>query len=205
MLEYLPSLETLAEWLLEHGSLALFIVMALGIIALPVPEETLMIVTGTLMGSGKLYIIPTIIAAYLGSICGITVSYILGRTLGTYFVHKYGCWVGMKQATLDKIHVWFDCYGKWALLIGYFVPGVRHFTGFTAGTSLLDFRLFVVFAYTGALVWVATFLSIGYFFGEYCVNHCRNFELNADNIVLLIIIFLAVAAIFFYYRKTRKI
>ncbi len=50
-------------------------------------------------------------------------------------------------------------------MIGYFVPGVRHFTAIVAGTSKLEYHGFAAFAYTGALLWVSTFLFIGYHFG----------------------------------------
>lgn len=205
-MDYLPDLETLSHWLLEYGSIALFILLALGIIAIPVPEETLMVIAGTLMASGFLHIVPTIIAAFLGSVCGITTSYFLGHTVGIYFVHKYGPYVGIKKATIAKVHVWFEKYGKWAVFIGYFVPGIRHFTGFVAGTSDLRFSQFALFAYTGALVWVSTFLSFGYFFGNYCVNHCENLELADTRILIvggaLVLIVLGLWAV--KKRRTRK-
>jgi membrane protein DedA with SNARE-associated domain len=52
------------------------------------------------------------------------------------------------------------------LLFGYYVPGVRHLTAIVAGTSKLRPFTFGVFAYTGACLWVVTFVSIGYVFGE---------------------------------------
>ena len=124
--------------------------LALGIIALPVPEETLMVLSGFLMSQGTLRIAPTILAATLGSICGITVSYLVGKTAGYYFLHKHGSWLGLTEDRLDKAHEWFTKFGKWALLIGYFIPGVRHFTGLSAGTTRLDYSLFATFAYLGA-------------------------------------------------------
>ncbi len=103
------------------------------ILALPIPEETLMVVAGALMSHGKLEIPQTIIAAFLGSLCGITSSYLLGRTAGHFLVHRYGKWIGVGQKQLDKAHLWFERFGKWTLFIGYFVPGLRHFTGFLQG------------------------------------------------------------------------
>jgi len=52
-------------------------------------------------------------------------------------------------------------------MIGYFVPGFRHFTAIVAGTSKLEYRAFALFAYSGAVLWVSTFLFIGYHFGEH--------------------------------------
>ena len=51
-------------------------------------------------------------------------------------------------------------------MVGYFIPGVRHFTAIVAGTSKLEYREFALFAYGGAALWVSTFVFIGYHFGE---------------------------------------
>lgn len=198
--------ETFSYWLLEYGSLTLFILLALGIIALPVPEETLMVMAGVLMADGHLHIHWTILAALGGSICGITVSYLVGATAGSYFLSKYGGWLGIKQEHIQKAHEWFEHYGKWSLFIGYFIPGIRHFTGFTAGTTKLAYHEFALFAYTGALFWVSTFLSVGYFFGHYWLKYLKNVEIGLDNQTTLIIVLLlfAIGAGLFFWRKSTS-
>ncbi|MBX9923336.1 MAG: DedA family protein, partial [Rhabdochlamydiaceae bacterium] len=165
-MDFLPGIETFSLWLMQYGSFVLFILLTVGIIALPVPEETLMVIAGILMHKGKLAIPSTVLAAFLGSLCGITVSYWLGRTAGQYLITKYGSWVGLTEKRFEKAHCWFEKFGKWALLIGYFIPGVRHLTGLSAGVSNFSYRQFAIYAYTGALIWVSSFLSIGYFFGK---------------------------------------
>jgi len=190
--------------LLSYGSIVLFVLLALGIIALPIPDETLLVFSGALMAKGVLLIPFTFIAALAGSISGITISYLLGRTGGTFLVNKYGGTIGITPDKMQKAHDWFQRYGKWSLSFGYFIPGVRHFTGLTAGTSGLEFKDFSVFAYSGALVWVTTFLTIGYFFG----NICFSFLETIDGTTVLVIgslIMLAVAgAAYNKYMKTNK-
>lgn len=159
--------ETFAYWILDYGSIALFFLLALGIVALPIPDETLMVVSGVLIHQGHLYAIPTLIAAYAGSMCGITLSYLLGRTAGQYVLKKYGRWVGINQQNLQKAHEWYEYMGKWTLTFGYFIPGVRHVTGIFAGMTELEYPKFALFAYSGAFLWASVFLAIGYFFGPY--------------------------------------
>lgn len=183
----LPDKEMLALWLTEYGSFALFGLLAVGIIALPVPEETMMMVAGYLISADHLKILPTFVAAYLGSICGITVSYLIGRTAGKYFIEKFGIWIGLTPARLQKGHEWFERYGKWTLFFGYFIPGVRHFTGVTAGMAGLEYHNFALFAYTGAIVWATTFLSIGYFFGDYWSKYFEEIEITNEEIILLVV------------------
>jgi membrane protein DedA with SNARE-associated domain len=181
--------DLLTHWLIHYGSFALFILLALGIVAIPLPEETLMLIAGVLMYNGKLPIPQTMIAVLLGSLCGITSSYYLGRTAGHYVIGRYGPWIGIGQTELDKGHLWFERFGKWALFVGYFIPGVRHFTGFIAGTTYLDFKQFALFAYSGGVLWVSTFLSIGYFFGNYWMEIYetifKNIEITLEIVVIV--------------------
>lgn len=201
-MEYLPDMDTLTQWLVQYGSFAIFGLLALGIIALPVPEETLMVIAGILMAQDILEITPTVVAATGGSIFGITISYILGRTLGLFFIHKYGRWVGITEERLKKVHNWFEIYGKWTLLIGYFIPGVRHLTGFCAGASYLEYNLFALYAYTGAVFWVACFLSVGYFFGNYWLTFIENHEFHIDEVAfILIILALIIVAAYFVIKN----
>ena len=204
-MEYLPNLETLSHWLLEYGSISLFLLLALGIVAIPIPDETLMVIAGTLMASGHLMITPTVLAAFGGSVCGITTSYVLGHTVGIYFIHKYGPWLGIKEKSLENVHVWFERYGKWTLFVGYFIPGVRHFSGFVAGESALEYKNFALFAYSGALLWVSTFLAFGYFFGNYCVNHCEELLHGSEHVIMTIAVMIACAlAVVWIVRKRKK-
>jgi membrane protein DedA with SNARE-associated domain len=194
-------------WLTNYGSITLFVLLALGIVAFPVPEETLMVFAGILMGSGKLGIPSTIIAAFAGSLCGITTSYVIGRTAGSYFTHRYGKWLGLTEAKLERAHYWFEHYGKWSLFVGYFIPGVRHFTGLIAGTTALDLRQFILFAYTGGIFWVSTFLSIGYFFGEYALTmyaSFEKFELNADWVVVGLLVIIVMCGAYAAFRHFRS-
>lgn len=208
-MELLPHLETLSLWLHSYGSLALFVLLAMGIIALPVPEESLMVLAGILMSQGTLNIPSTIAAATLGSITGISVSYLVGKTAGYYVFHRYGAWIGLTEERLEKAHQWFKKFGKWALFIGYFIPGVRHFTGLSAGASNLEYHLFALFAYMGACVWVALFLSVGYFFGNYGLSYMENLdienlEIGLDEAIFAGLVLLAACLLLFTLRKNKS-
>jgi membrane protein DedA with SNARE-associated domain len=198
-------IETMSYWLVNYGSITLFILLALGIIALPIPEETLLTITGIFLYKGLLNLPITFLAALSGSICGITVSYLIGYNIGHHVLHKYGKWVGLTELRLQKAHLWFEKYGKWTLFIGYFIPGIRHLSGITAGLTELEYRHFALFAYSGALFWVSTFLSIGYFFGEYWMSILYFFEESAFIIFpilgAIVIIFFAIM----YYRRKKKL
>ena len=153
-------------WITQYGYLAIFFLLVFGIIGLPIPDETMLTFSGYLVYSGSLSLPLTFATALAGSVTGITISYCLGRIFGMQVVHKYGRYLHITEAHIAKAHAWFERVGHWALTVGYFIPGVRHFTAYAAGISELHPRHFALYAYSGAILWVSTFISLGYFLGE---------------------------------------
>jgi len=157
---------TVLQWVATYGYVAIFSLLVFGIVGLPVPDETLLTACGFLIYQGHLQPIPTVLSAVMGSCCGITCSYLIGKTLGWKFLHShFGRILHITDARIRLVHDWFDRIGHWALMIGYFIPGVRHFTALVAGTSKLEWPSFALFAYSGAIIWVSTFVFIGFHFG----------------------------------------
>ena len=185
----------LENWVAHYGGLALFLLLMFGIVGLPVPDETLLVFCGYLIYKGSLNPFTTWIGAACGSACGITCSYIIGRTLGLGFIHsRLGRFLHITDERIHKVHDWFDRIGHWALLAGYYIPGVRHFTAIVAGTSCLEYPSFALFAYSGAVLWVSSFLFIGYHFGEQWQNV---FETIHRHLTIATIVAAALALLYF--------
>src|ERR1051326_7727173 len=153
-------------WIAQYGYAAIFFLLILGIVGLPVPDETLLPFTGYLVFRGTFSLPPAFAAAVCGSACGITISYWLGRTFGLSVIHRYGRYLRIRAEHLEKAQRFFSHAGHWSLTFGYYVPGVRHFTAFAAGMSGLAMPQFAIFAYSGAAIWAASFIGLGYFLGE---------------------------------------
>lgn len=154
-------MESLLAWLTHYGYPGLFLLLMLGIVGLPIPDETLLVFCGYLIFKGRLQFPLAFVAGFAGSMCGISLSYFLGRRFGLRVVRRF-----INNTYLELTTRWFHRIGYWLLTICYFVPGVRHFAALVAGMSKLPFRTFALYAYPGAAAWVATFLSLGFLFGE---------------------------------------
>jgi len=159
-------LPTHLHWIKTYGYPGVFASQMLGMFGLPIPDETILAFIGFLVFKTYLHPLPAFIVAYLGSICGITLNYLVGRTLGLPLLEKYGKYLRLSPERLARAHQWFEKNGKWSLFGGYFLPGVRHLTALSAGVSGLEYRHFAPFAYSGGLLWVATFLTVGYVVGD---------------------------------------
>jgi len=149
----------------EYGYLVLFIGLLLEFVALPFPGETTMAYAGYLSYLGSLDFGWLLIMAFLGTTIGMTITYFIGLRAGLPFVNRFGKWIFLSPRKLEKTRKWFSKYGHNLILIGYFIPGVRHFTGYFSGLNALPFRKFALYAYSGALFWVILFISVGRIFG----------------------------------------
>jgi membrane protein DedA with SNARE-associated domain len=154
------------QWITAYGSLALFGLLVLGVFGAPVPDETLLVIAGALVGKHQLGSGATYSAAFLGSAVGITLSYAVGRVVGIQVVTRYGQRLRITPARVEQAQRWFERTGKWALLFGYFVPGLRHLTAIIAGGSKVSAPVFATFAYSGALLWSVSFITVGRYAGN---------------------------------------
>ena len=152
-------------WITQYGYIAIFSLLVLGIVGLPVPDETLLTFTGVLIREGDLHFGTAYAAAVLGSMGGISVSYSIGRVFGLGAVDRFGRWFHVTRADLVRVEGWFERSGRWLLTFGYFIPGVRHFTAIVAGSSRLPGGVFARFAYAGAALWALTFITLGWYVG----------------------------------------
>jgi membrane protein DedA with SNARE-associated domain len=191
-------------WITQYGAFAIFLLLVCGIVGLPVPDETLLTFSGYLVFKGNLGLAGVFCAALGGSLCGITLSYTLGRTFGIKLIHRYGRYVRITEEHVNKAHAWFERVGHWGLTFGYFVPGVRHLTAYAAGMSGLEPPRFALFAYSGGLVWVSAFLSLGYFLGERWEAVEKNIEHYFGWLTIAAVILIGACLVWRWTRKKRR-
>lgn len=185
----------------HYGYVVLFVALMLELIAFPTPGETLMAYCGFLVFQGKLNWGISIIVAALGVISGITISYFIGRSLGIPFFERYGSYIHIGPAKLEKTSQWFDRYGNGLLLIAYFIPGVRHITGYFSGIAKIPYKKFALNAYIGAFIWTGTFISLGKILG----SNWEKFHGSIKKYLIISGIVLAIVLLCIYvYRRYKK-
>lgn len=161
-------MEQLLELIVQYGYIALYGLLALGIVGLPVPDEILMTTVGSLTAGDEplLAYSTSFIVSFSGAMSGMLVSYFLGKKVGKPFLYKFGKWVKLTPERLTVAECWFKKYGLWTVAFGYYVPGIRHFTCYLAGVSNVSFWRYVLYAGSGAMVWCASFLTLGHVIGR---------------------------------------
>jgi len=194
-------MDAVFQWITNYGDVGLFFLLMLGVVGLPIPDETLLVFCGYQISKGLMDPLTTWLSALAGSWCGISLSYTIGRTLGVGAVHRFGKYLHITEERLARVHQWFDRIGHWALFVGYYIAGVRHLTAIVAGMSKLSFPSFMAYAWSGGLLWVSTFLTLGYYLGE---NWKQVAEAIHHYLLYVSLVVLAGAACYYLLKRRRK-
>ena len=193
-------MQTIIELINHYGYIILFGALVLELIAFPLPGELMMTYCGFLVYQSKMNWIISIISATAGAIVGITISYFMGTKLGEGFFKKYGSYIHFGSDKLEKTSKWFKSYGNQLLILAYFIPGVRHITGYFSGITEISYKKFALNAYVGALIWTSTFISLGKFLG----SNWDEFHSYLKRYIIIGILMLALILIIIYTYKNHK-
>jgi membrane protein DedA with SNARE-associated domain len=131
----------------------------------PSPSDLVVIVGGSLIGTGELHFIPTLIITTIGSVIGFMTLFYIGTQLDRKVIQA-GKIKFISIEALTKVELWFKKWGYWIILANRFLPGTRSVISFFAGLSELDFRKTAVLATISALVWNAVIIYLGVIFGN---------------------------------------
>lgn len=187
--------------MLEHygyGLIALF--LCLEMLALPLPGEMIMSYIGLSVYEHKLNWLISIISAGSGVLAGVTLSYWIGYRLGRPFVARYGERVHLTEERVDKMTLWLEKYGDKLLFVAYFIPGVRHITGYFCGVTRLPFKRYALYAYTGAIFWVSLFISLGKVLGP----KWEQYHSTVNRYMIIFgIVSVILAIVIYLYRKYK--
>lgn len=157
--------DMLTESVGQFGYLALFFMLWLGIVGMPIPDEVIVLSAGVLTSLGVLHVVPAFAATYMGVVSGLSLGYVLGRWLGAPGLN----WIGKKKGMnkyVDRAQALLDRYGSYALCISYFLPVVRHVVPYLVGIGKMTFRRYALFSYTTGLVWTLILFFAGNLMGN---------------------------------------
>ena len=128
------------------------------------PGDTLLFIAGAFCATGQMNFALLMALLIVAAVTGNTVNYYVGRAIGQrVFTHNYR-WIN--KDALRRTHDFFEKHGGKTIIVARFVPVVRSFAPFVAGVSDMTHWRFQLFNVTGAVLWVASLVTAGYFFGN---------------------------------------
>lgn len=188
------------ELINNYGYIILFTVLLLELIAFPLPGELMMTYCGFLVYQSKMNWFISILVATAAVIIGITIAYFIGAKLGTKFFDKYGSYFHLGPKQMEKTSRWFQSSGNILLILAYFIPGVRHITGYFSGITEISYKRFAINAYFGALLWTSTFISLGKVLGP----DWEKFHNYISKYLVIISIGISLIFLIIYLYKNHK-
>lgn len=159
--------------------LFLIIFLETGLVVTPfLPGDSLLFVAGTLAAAGLLDFAWLFIIFAVAAIVGDAVNYWIGHHFSKRVLEK-GKIRFVKKEHLERAYHFYEKHGGKTIILARFLPFIRTFAPFVAGIVKMKYRKFASYNVTGGLLWVAIFLTAGYFFG--------NIPIVKDNLGLVVI------------------
>lgn len=149
------------------------------------PGDTLLFIAGAFCATGEMSY-PLLTALLVAAaVLGNTLNFWIGSKIGQrVFTHDYR-W--LNKDALRKTHNFFEKHGGKTIILARFVPVVRTFAPFVAGVSDMTHTRFQLFNVTGALAWVVSLVTAGYFFG--------NIPVIRDHLTVIVLVGVSAAVV----------
>ena len=189
----------LKHWIDSYGYEAIFVLVGLESIGVPLPGETALI-TGALYAATthRLNITVVITLAALGAIIGDNIGFALGRWGGYRLLRRYGKYIRFDERRLKIGRYVFLRHGGKVVFFGRFVAVLRTYAAFLAGTNRMSWPRFLIFNAAGGITW-ATTIGIAYYYIGNTVKHVR----GPLDIVLAAVAVAVIVGFFLYLRRTE--
>jgi membrane-associated protein len=160
----------MGAWVTQYGVwiyLVLFLIIfcETGLVVVPfLPGDSLLFIAGA-FGASEL-MNPVLLGFLLvaAAILGNTVNYSIGRLIGPRVFSANLRF--LDRNALMKTHAFYERHGGKTIVLSRFIPLIRTFAPFVAGVAAMNFVRFQLFNISGAVLWVAGLITLGYFFGN---------------------------------------
>ena len=150
----------------SYGYYAVFALIALESMGIPLPGETALI-AAALYGGATHHLNVAVLAVVAASaaIIGDNAGYWIGKTGGRRLAERYGRYVGLDRAKLKVARYLFARHGVNVVFFGRFIAVLRTYAAFFAGVSKMRWSRFLVANTAGGLLWAGF-----YAFGAYALG-----------------------------------
>jgi membrane-associated protein len=193
---------------LEHwGYAAIFTVVVLGNVGLPVPEETILTLAGYLVWRGDLRLWPVLIVGIVSASIGDNLGYWFGRRVGTDAIRRYGRRVGLSAKRMAASQRFFVKHGPLSVFVARFLPGLRLAAGPLAGATGIPAPVFFMANVLGATCYVPIVVGFGYAIGRGAgtrLERVRTTGVAVEHVVLAAAILGTLLALVMRARRVRS-
>jgi membrane protein DedA with SNARE-associated domain len=135
------------------GYAAVFALIAVETMGIPVPGETALIAAALLAHDGQLEIVPLVLIASAAAIIGDNVGFAIGRHGGRRLFERPGPFHQHRLRVLERGEPFFERHGPKAVFLGRWVAGLRIASAWLAGMNKMRWPTFLFWNALGGIVW----------------------------------------------------
>jgi len=191
------------SFIVHAGYAAVFLFGFLEACCVPIPSEITFGFAGVLAGEGRLNVVAIIIIGTIAELAGSLVAYGIGRVGERPLVARFGRYLLITQADIDRAERFMAGRGVWAVPVGRALPVVRTFISIVAGFVKMPPMLFALLSLLGTAVWVTVITLVGYAVGTQWQKVAHGLALAGYGIVVLAVIGIA-AFVWHRLREVRR-
>jgi membrane protein DedA with SNARE-associated domain/rhodanese-related sulfurtransferase len=170
---------------------------------LPIPSIPLMVAAGTMSSAHKLHVAYALPLIMLACLISDSMWYWLGRKFGTRVLNLL-CRFSLEAATcVTKTQGTVVKRGAFTLLFAKWVPGLSTMAAPIVGQAEVPYSQFVIYDMAGTLLWAASWLFAGRFFGDVAEKSHRFFGTLA-HFAGAIVLIAVVGALVYRVAKRRQ-
>ena len=191
----------LHSWIDNYGYEAVFLLVGLESLGVPLPGETALITAALYAATTHrldIAIIVTLAAA--APIIGDNIGFAIGRFGGYRILRRYGKYIRFDQRRL-KIGLYvFREHGGKVVFIGRFIAVLRTYAAFLAGTNRMRWPRFLFFNAAGGITW-ALVIGLAYYYVGSAVSHLRG---PVDIVLGAVAVAVVIAFLIFLHRTEDR-
>ena len=162
-------LESFAHWVQgivrDVGYPGVFALIVLESTLVPIPSELVMPFAGFLAHKGEFSLPVILVINSAAALLGSGLCYWIGVVGGKPFLVKYGKYFLVRRHDIEKTEAFFAKHGKATILIGRFLPVIRHVISVPAGIARMPLRGFFLQTFLGSTIWGGALILLGYYVG----------------------------------------
>jgi membrane protein DedA with SNARE-associated domain len=151
----------------SHGYIAIFALLFLSGVGLPLPEDVPLIAAGVCVSRGGMTWALAGPVAWVAMMLGDSALYLIGYVFGFRVVHLPVIGRHISPALLKKCEGWFARWGVWAVGIGRMFAGIRTAIVVTAGTMRFPYGKLLAADGLAAIISGGAFMGLGFFAGRH--------------------------------------
>jgi membrane-associated protein len=147
------------------GYAAIFALIAVETMGVPVPGETALIAAALLAHDGQMDIVLLCVVASAAAIIGDNVGFAIGRRIGRDVFARPGPFHSHRLKVLELGEPFFAKHGPKAVFLGRWVSGLRIASAWLAGMNRMRWRVFLPWNALGGIGWACSVVFSIYFLG----------------------------------------